>query len=316
MSRPGSTQAAAALPSPPPVCIPQRPWTESFSPHPGHALERLKESKVPLSPLPIPSESLHGTGSEVVPWPPLNVQSKSRSTTSAGGSRSRRSSALSSVAPRLPTPSAMSAVQTESSRSGGGGWAAALKSGIFAALGQMASDAGEDEGDVPPHPDAPLAERLTAVTPRSTRHRRGTRPADLEEGGGAGRMVPVESEESSFALAPSRTNSSVSESKPSRLYKNIKLSQRRHESQIRALNHGKRLGASAGTGIQPARSVSSMYSSTSSSGYTTDIGELEEEGGGAVSHEVLGMYDIGELEEDGGHGTDGKAGVRKIGAVV
>lgn len=121
---------------------------------------------------------------------------------------------------------------------------------------------------------------------------------DLEGGFGGGKMVVVESQESSSSssTAPSRVNSvtGITESRPSRLYKNIKLSQRRHESKIKAISNleGGR-GAGRPGPVRPCRSVS-IYSS--SSGYTTDKGDIDED---FLPHEILQMYAIGEMEEEG-----------------
>ncbi|KAG8966965.1 hypothetical protein FRC05_002341 [Tulasnella sp. 425] len=311
LSRPGTQSPWMHSPiTPPAVAIPQRPWTESFSPHPGHCQDRLKEDRVPLSPLRTQS-TFDAPGSEPTPWQPLNVQSKSRSGSAAGSTRSRRSSIqseLSSVAPQIPTPSVMSAAPTDASRSG---WAATLKSNIFAALGAVgqmtvsSTGQGGSAADTPAHPDAPLSERLTSIMPSSrassTRRRRAMQKAgelDLEGGFGGGKMVVVESQESSSSssTAPSRANSvtGITESRPSRLYKNIKLSQRRHESKIKAISNlqcGK--GAGRPGAVRPSRSVS-IYSS--SSGYTTDKGDIDED---FLPHEILQMYAIGEMEEEG-----------------
>ncbi|KAG8891574.1 hypothetical protein FRC01_014625 [Tulasnella sp. 417] len=307
LSRPGTQSPWAQSPTAPPaVAIPQRPWTESFSPHPGHYQDRLKEDRVPLSPL--PRESTHGAPeSEPVPWPPLNVPSKSKSGSPRSSLHSQRSSVQSdpsSVAPRLPTPAVMSAAPTDASRSG---WAATLKSNLFAALGavgQMAVSApgqGAAREDAPAHPDAPIDERLTSVTPRSrtssTRKRKMMQKAgdvDLEEGLGSGRMVAVQSIGTS-STGTSRANSTagITESRPSRLYNNIKLSQRRHESKIKAINSTRTgRGVGGARAMQPTQSVSSIYSS--SSGYTTDKGDFDED---ILPYEILQMYAIGEVEE-------------------
>ncbi|KAG9040658.1 hypothetical protein FS837_000332 [Tulasnella sp. UAMH 9824] len=317
LSRPGTQSPWPHSPTAPPaVAIPQRPWTESFSPLLGHCQDRLKEDRVPLSPL--PRETTHDVpGSEPVPWPPLNVPSKSKSGSSASSTHSQRSSVqsdLSSVAPRLPTPAVMSAAPTDASRSG---WAATLKSNLFAALGavgQMAVSSpgqGAAGGDAPAHPDAPIAERLTSVAPRSrtssTRKRKSMQKAsdvDLEEGLGSGRMVVVESRgTSSTRTSRANSTSGITESRPSRLYNNIKLSQRRHESKIKAIN-GTRTGKGLGgaRAMQPTQSVSSIYSS--SSGYTTDKGDFDED---ILPYDILQMYAIGEMEEgDDAHLPAGK----------
>lgn len=315
LSRPGTQSPWTHSPiAPPTVAIPQRPWTEPFSPLPGHCQDRLKEDRVPLSPL--PRESTHDVpGSGPFPWPPLNVPSKSRSCSSASSQRNSVQSDLSSVAPQLPTPTVMSAAPTDTSRSG---WAATLKSNLFAALGAVGQMAVSSTGqgaageDAPVHPDAPIHERLTSVTPRSrgssTRKRKSMRKAadvDLEKGFGSGRMIAVESGGTS-STGTSRANSAsgITESRPSRLYNNIKLSQRRHESKIKAIN-GTRTskGPGGARAMQPTQSVSSTYSS--SSGYTTDKGDFDED---ILPYDILQMYAIGEMEE----GDDTHLSARKV----
>lgn len=321
LSRPGTQSPWMNSPTAPPgIAIPQRPWTESFSPLPGHGQDRLREDRVPLSPL--PRESTHDVpGMGPVPWPPLNVPSKSKSGSSASSTHSQRNSVqsdLSSVAPQLPTPTVMSASPTDASRSG---WAATLKSNLFAALGAVGQMAVSSPGhgvvgeEAPAHPDAPINERLTSIAPRShassTRKRKAmqrTGDIDLEEGLGNERMVAVASEGTS-STRTSRANSasSITETRPSRLYNNIKLSQRRHESKIKAIN-GTRSGKGPGgaRAMQPSQSVSSIYSS--SSGYTTDKGDFDED---ILHYDILQMYAIGEMEE----GDDAHLPARKKTAV-